>query len=413
MSGVSAAFGYREFRGLWTTRALSLLGDQVARVALSVLVFDRTHSSALTALAYALTFLPYLAGPLFAGIGDRRPRRSILLAIDAVRALIVGVIAIPGMPLLVVCGLLVLVTAVSPVYDAARGGLLPQLIPDEIYPQGLAAFTVTTEAAQVVGFAVGGVLVAAVGASAALVLDATTFAASFVILATTIRLRPGAMTFRESRREQLVGAVSLVRGSRWLRAMLCLAWLNALWMLPEGIAVPYAASLGGGARTAGLLLAAIPAGAVVGAVSVARWTSYEQRIRLLGPMVLVAAVPLIGAAAHPGVAGVVVLWAMCGVGTAYNVGANAGFVQAVPNSRRSQAIALATTGMVAGQGLAVLIGGIAASYVSPGVVVAAAGVVGTIAGVALLATSLRPRRVIDLVERAIEPAVEEPAPVAV
>src|SRR5439155_6873741 len=87
------AFSYGEFRALWLARGLSLLGDQLARVAIAVLVYDRTNSPALTAITYALTFLPYLAGPLLAGIGDRRSRRGVIVTLDMARALIVAIMA--------------------------------------------------------------------------------------------------------------------------------------------------------------------------------------------------------------------------------------------------------------------------------------------------------------------------------
>jgi len=66
----------REFAGLWGAWVLSVMGDQFARVALSLLVFDRTGSAALTAATYALTFLPALDGGQFeACIAEPSPRR--------------------------------------------------------------------------------------------------------------------------------------------------------------------------------------------------------------------------------------------------------------------------------------------------------------------------------------------------
>jgi len=91
-----------------------------------------------------------------------------------------------------------------------------------------------------------------------------------------------------------------------------------------------------------------------------------------------------------------VLWALCGVGTAYNVPANAGFVQALPNARRAQAIAVVTTGMVLGQGLAVVLGGVLANVFSPAAVVAGAGLVGLSVVVILSRTWLSAPDVIDL-----------------
>ena len=61
-----------EFRVLWLADAQSMAGDQLARVALSVLVFERTSSALLTALTYALTFLPALIGGALLS-GTRRP----------------------------------------------------------------------------------------------------------------------------------------------------------------------------------------------------------------------------------------------------------------------------------------------------------------------------------------------------
>src|SRR3954447_4596585 len=99
MPKLAEPFAHVEFRAIWMTRGLSLVGDQLARVALAVLVFQRTGSAALTGLAYAATFLPYLAGPVIAGTADRRSRKGILVALDLARAGAVGAMALPGVPL--------------------------------------------------------------------------------------------------------------------------------------------------------------------------------------------------------------------------------------------------------------------------------------------------------------------------
>jgi hypothetical protein len=58
-----------EFRGLWAAFALSLAGDQLAQVALAVLVFQATGSAVATAAAYAVSLLPWLVGgPLLSGL---------------------------------------------------------------------------------------------------------------------------------------------------------------------------------------------------------------------------------------------------------------------------------------------------------------------------------------------------------
>lgn len=390
-------FAIREFRGMWLARGLSLLGDQLARVALAVLVFDRTGSAALTGAVYGLTYLPYLAGPLIAGLADRRPRRGLMVTLDLARAALVAVMAIPGVGLPVLCVILVAVTAVSPLYDAARSALAPDVLPDDLYPNGLAIMTMTTEGAQVLGFALGGALVATIGARPALAVDAFTFWLSGVVVLLWVTARPAANDApRQPHLRALREAVGPIFASRWRRGLLVLAWMNAFWMVPEGLAAPYAAQLHHGAIAVGLLLAAIPAGGVVGAVVLGRWLSHEARLRVMRPLAALAAVALIGCAFQPPLPITLALWALCGIGTAYNMAANAAYVQGLPNERRAQSIALAMTGIVAGQGVAVFVGGAIASAVSPATVVAGSGVLALGVLALLRVGAMRTERVVRL-----------------
>jgi MFS family permease len=406
MPTIAAPFANTEFRAIWLTRGLSLLGDQLARVALAVLVFERTGSAALTGAAYAATFLPYLVGPVLAGTADRRPRKGILVLLDVARAGTVAAMALPGMPLLWMCVLLALVTAASPLYDAARSAMLPEVLTDGLYPTGLAICSITTETAQVLGFAFGGVLVAALGARMTLAVDAGTFALSAVILARWVRVRPPARTSESGRSRQLRATTRLVlRGPRQ-RRLVALAWMNAFWIVPEGLAAPYAHHLGGGPVAVGLLLSALPLGCAVGAIVLTSVATHEQRVRLMTPMAAFAGLPLLGCLAQPGLTWSLVLWALCGVGSAYNVAANAAFVQEVPNACRSQAIAIVTTGMVAGQGLAVLLGGLAASLMPPWAVVGLAGGLAVLAAGTLSAIRPVRSRLIDLTGPAVAVAVD-------
>ena len=76
-------FGVREFRALWGAAVLSLVGDQIAIVALTWLVFERTDSPLLSAATYAISFLPWIiGGPLLSGLADRLPRRDVMVACD-------------------------------------------------------------------------------------------------------------------------------------------------------------------------------------------------------------------------------------------------------------------------------------------------------------------------------------------
>src|SRR3712207_1428783 len=98
--GLLDALQHGEFRALCCAEAISVFGDQLARVALALLVFDRTSSALLTALTYALTFVPaVLGGWLLSGLADRYPRRRIVILADLARAALAAAMVIPGMSL--------------------------------------------------------------------------------------------------------------------------------------------------------------------------------------------------------------------------------------------------------------------------------------------------------------------------
>ena len=90
-------FAVREFRPLFGTFLLSTAGDELARVALTVLVYQRTDSPLLSAMTFAIGHLPWLlGGPLLSALADRLPRHRVLIATDAARAVLLGADGDPG-----------------------------------------------------------------------------------------------------------------------------------------------------------------------------------------------------------------------------------------------------------------------------------------------------------------------------
>lgn len=368
-----------EFRTVWAAQALSLVGDQLARVALSVLVFERTGSALLTAVVYALSFLPWiLGGPLLAGQADRLPRREVLIGCDAARALLVAAMAIPGMPILALCLLVFVTELFEPPFAAARAALLPDVLPDDRYVTASAISNVTRELGQLVGFAVGGVLVAAVRPHGALVIDAVTFGLSAVLLAVGVRRRPAtasdATILRHLRR-----GVHLIFASSRLRGLVLLAWLCALYVVPEGLAAPLAAEQDRGAVAVGLLLAANPAGTVVGSVLLARLVAPARRLDFMLPLAMGSVAPLVLFAFRPDLGAALGLLFLSGLGSSYNLAANAAFVWALRPEVRGQAFGVVQSGMYIGQGLALAAAGALAELTDPYAVIAAAGVLGVAA----------------------------------
>ncbi len=336
-------FAIGEFRMLWLAQLTSVGGDQLARVALTLLVFTRSASAGLAALTYALTLLPeLLGGPLLSWLADRWPRRGLMVVCDLARAGLVAVMAVPGSPLWVLGGLLVCVQLLQSPYLAARVGLLATMVPGDRYLAAAAVVNVTAQLGQLAGFAVGGVLVAALGPSRALLIDAGTFLASAVLTWSGVagRPRPAGRPPGGGRWSAITGGAGLVRADRRLRLLVTFGVLSGFYVCKEGLAVPYAASLGYGAGGAGLLLAAGPAGAVVG------------------------------------IAVTCALWAVSGLFSAFQVPANAEYVSSVPDALRGQAFGLASTAVRVAQGLGIALAGFAADHAPAPVVIAVFGVLG-------------------------------------
>jgi MFS family permease len=121
--GYGAVFSVREFRPIFAAHVLSLLGVVLAEVALAVLVFAETGSAVLSALVFALTYLPYaLSGLLLSGIADRYPARRVLVGCDVLSCACVAAMAIPGTPIAVLFALRVAMSLIAPASATCWGG---------------------------------------------------------------------------------------------------------------------------------------------------------------------------------------------------------------------------------------------------------------------------------------------------
>lgn len=372
-----AVFADAEFRAIWLAEFASIAGDQFARVALTVIVFQRTGSPLLTALTYAVTYLPWVVGGLFlSDLADRFPRRDVMITADLARLLLVAAMAVPGMPLWAMVLLLFAVASLNAPFQGARSALRATIMPDDRYTLGLAASQVTREIGVVGGFVAGGLVVSILGARPALLIDAGTFALSALLLSVAVRRRPAVGRRRQSRLAEMMAGLRLVFTTDRLRALMLLGWLCAFYTVPEALAVPYAAKLGVGSAAAGLIFAAGPLGSAVGMVVFTRVVRPSRRLRWMGPMAVAACLTLAACLARPGLTLLLVIVAASGLLAAYQIAANAAFVLTAPDERRGQAYAIANGGMNLGQGLLYVLAGAAASLAAPAVVVAGSGFVG-------------------------------------
>lgn len=380
----------REFRALTIAQFLSIIGDQLARVALTVLVFNRTNSPLEAAVAYALSFVPSaIGGPLLSGLADRRPRRWVLISADLVRVPLIAAMAIPHIPLALAMTLIGIAALLEAPFNAARGALLPDVLPGERYPTGYAFGQIVSQSAQVGGYGLAGILLIALSPPVLLLLDAGSFVFSAALLARHVAARPAASVtsdepsatwWRHALRDARISLNLVLRTSR-LRALALLAWATSLFTVGfEALGAPLARDSGSATWTVGVLLAAQPAGTVCGAVLAARVPS-RHRPAAMRVLALMSVTPLIFGLLHPPVQVLVIIGVLSGVGISFNVIASTAFVAEVAADVRGRALGLVGAGLLAGQGLGVLLAGGFASWIGARV---ALGWLGTAGAVAIL-----------------------------
>ncbi|TWJ25492.1 MFS transporter [Micromonospora endolithica] len=382
-------FAVAEFRALFASFGIFLIGETVKMLALSVLVYERTGSGLLAALAYVTGFLPHALGGVFLlALADRWPPRALIVGYDLLRLAMVAVLAsgllAPGAML----GLVAVVGLFGPVSSAARAALLPEILHGDAYVLGRSLLTMASGGTQVAGFAVGGLLLGLVGPYGALWLTAATCALSALLVRLGLPVRPA-----RARAGGTTGGRGAVRetwrvnrallGDRRIRGLLLAQWLpGSLLVGAEGVAVPYAAGLGPGA-SAGVLLMAGALGMLVGDLLVGRFVAPRRRERWTPWLALLLGVPMLVFVARPALWPAAALFAVSTAGFAYQLGLARRFLDAVPEARRGQAFGLLSTGLMAVQGLAAAGAGALSEVIAPGVVMALAGAASLVCTLAL------------------------------
>lgn len=189
----------RDFRLLWTGMAASLLGDGVFTVAIAWQVYQRSGAPAALAAVGVATTLPQVVLLLAGGVvSDRFDRRRVMICSDLVRGTTIatiGVLAIGGtLTLAWLIGLVVAYGGATAFFGPAFDAIVPGLVPSAQLAEAnaLDQFMRPT-ALRLAGPALGGAVVAVVGAGYGFLFDAATFAVS---VACVSRLAPAGITRR-------------------------------------------------------------------------------------------------------------------------------------------------------------------------------------------------------------------------
>ena len=300
---------WRPLIALETATLVSAAGNGVALVALPWVVLDLTGSAADVGLVAAAAAVPLVLSAFVAGtIVDRFGRRRTAVVSDVLSGISIAAIPLAALADVLSLWLLVVLAAVGAVFDpagvTARETMLPaaaqsaRLRRERVNGIHEAVFGV----AFLVGPALGGLLIAVVGAEATLWATAIGFVlAAFASL--LIRLprveRPIEMAHRPIWQDGLDGLWFVWR-NRTLRALTILfAILVGAWVPIEGVILPVYFQAQNAPEKLGIVLMAMSVGGIVGALAygavghrVARRTAVL--VGLLG-----TALPVVGMAFLP------------------------------------------------------------------------------------------------------------------
>ena len=378
-----AAWRSGEFRGLVVAQVTSEWGDHIARVALASVVLVRTDSAFLAVLAFVVSFVPAVFGAtLLGGLADRVSRKLVLLVCDLGRGLLIavlGVLAVDGTPVGVLLALLLVAEFFAAPFDAAQRAAVADVLPEpRTALAGMGLMRVLFQLDQVVGVALAGLVIYAVGARWGLLIDAATFGVSFVVLLVTLRARPVARDSElpSSFLQDFRAGVHLVFDDPALRALVLLAWGAALFVIaPEAVALAYARHEGMPAQIGAVLMASVPAGAGLGAYLLARQAPMRQ-VGLLLPLAVLTCLPLLATCLAPPWWVTLGLFFASGLGQAFLLPLIATVGLLAPAGYRGRVNGLAGGGFSLASAGAFLLVGALADLMSPAVAVTAAGACG-------------------------------------
>jgi predicted MFS family arabinose efflux permease len=289
----------REFRLLFTGQLVSLLGTAVAPIALAFAVLDLTGSKTDLGIVLAANWVPQLFLVLFGGVfADRLPRHLVMVGSNAIsaaaQAAIAALLLTGTARLWHLIALQVVRGAAFSFFFPASQGLVPETVPPTMLQQANVLLGMSRNATNILGAALGGVLVAAASPGWALAFDAVTYLASAIVLA-AMRLPVRVRTVEAPNvfRELAEGWTEFV-SRRWLWAIVAAAGVgNIAWMGGSAVYGPLVAkeSLGGAAAW-GAIVAAEGGGLLLGGLLLLRWR--PERPLFVGTAALTTgAIPLL------------------------------------------------------------------------------------------------------------------------
>lgn len=268
----------RDYALLWSGQTVSSLGDGIFTVALAIVTLEVDRSPSGIAYVFAARALPSVILALAGGVvADRMTRRLVMLSSDLIRGLSVALIGLLiGRGELHLWELIVMAAvfgAADSFFFPASSAIMPDVLAEDLLVSGNALSQMSSQLTTgLIGPAVGGVVVAAIGNAWSFGFDSLTFCASIATLL-LMRTRSHERETRQSPLHDAREGLRYVAARRWLvYALFAAALANFFGMTPLSILLPLFVreTLNASALDLGIVFACGGAAGIVASYIVAR-----------------------------------------------------------------------------------------------------------------------------------------------
>ncbi|OGR96105.1 MAG: hypothetical protein A2016_09350 [Elusimicrobia bacterium GWF2_62_30] len=180
---------FPDFRKLFAGRVVSAVGDKFFSIAIAWWVLSEAgeKSKFHLGLIMAMNVIPVVAfGPLLGTLSDRSDKRRVMLAADGARAFLVSLLALllwsGHLNLYWLYSICFLISGFGPMFESAEAASILRLTSLEKMPQAVAADSSILQLSNVIGSALGSVLMAAAGVAGAFLFNAAGYLVSFAAI---------------------------------------------------------------------------------------------------------------------------------------------------------------------------------------------------------------------------------------
>jgi MFS family permease len=289
---MTSSLAVRNYRLYFWGQSISIAGTWMQTLALAFLVLRLNGGGGELGIVIAARFLPMvLLGPAGGAFADRHDKRRLLYVTQSASAGVALVFALLIALNVITMGavlILSLTLGSLTVFDSpARQSFIPELVPRDQVPNAITLNSVSINLARVLGSAVGGGLIAAVGLAACFAINALSFVAVLVSLA----LMRTAELYPADRPPSEKGQVRAGLRYAWRTPALLLPLImvtvtgTLAWEFPITLPLIAQGAFHGDASTYAAMAAVMGAGAVVGGLVVAGRAAQPTAAALAGASV--------------------------------------------------------------------------------------------------------------------------------